>query len=112
MSVTSREIYPEECWRRESRIGKMATIVSQRYIHAMKSSSTSIARATLLIVLSALSFGSISVLTVQITRAGVPLLTAMAWRYGLGAGLLSVIARPRRIGSVPMQRVMQLLIIG
>ena len=47
----------------------------------MKSSGDPIGRATLLIILSALSFGSISVLTVLVTGAGVPLLTAMAWRY-------------------------------
>ena len=78
----------------------------------MESSEASVGRATLLIILSALSFGSISVLTVLVTGAGVPLLTAMAWRYVLGAVLLSVVARPREIGSVPMQRVMQLLVIG
>ena len=78
----------------------------------MESSEASVGRATLLIILSALSFGSISVLTVLVTGAGVPLLTAMAWRYVLGALLLSVIARPRQVRSVPMQRVMQLLVIG
>jgi drug/metabolite transporter (DMT)-like permease len=78
----------------------------------MESSEAPVGRATLLIVLSALSFGSISVLTVLVTGAGVPLLTAMAWRYVLGAVLLSVVARPRQIGFVPTQRVMQLLVIG
>jgi drug/metabolite transporter (DMT)-like permease len=78
----------------------------------MESSETSVGRATLLIILSALSFGSISVLTVLITGAGVPLLTAMAWRYLLGAILLGTIARPRRLRSVPVQRAMQLLLIG
>ncbi len=78
----------------------------------MESSEASIGRATLLIILSALSFGSISVLTVLVTGAGVPLLTAMAWRYVLGAIVLGTIARPRQVRSVPMQRVMQLLVIG
>ena len=78
----------------------------------MESSEASIGRATLLIILSALSFGSISVLTVLVTGAGVPLLTAMAWRYVLGAILLGTIARPRQLRSVPTQRVMQLLVIG
>jgi drug/metabolite transporter (DMT)-like permease len=78
----------------------------------MESSEASIGRATLLIILSALSFGSISVLTVLVTSAGVPLLTAMAWRYVLGAILLGTIARPRQLRSVPTQRVMQLLVIG
>jgi drug/metabolite transporter, DME family len=78
----------------------------------MESSNISVGRATLLIVLSALSFGSISVLTVLVTAAGVPLLTAMAWRYLLGATLLGVVAKPQQIRSVPKQRVIQLLVIG
>jgi drug/metabolite transporter (DMT)-like permease len=78
----------------------------------MESSEASVGRATLLIILSALSFGSISVLTVLVTGAGVPLLTAMAWRYVLGALLVSIIARPRQVRSVPTQRMMQLLVIG
>lgn len=90
----------------------MATIVSQRYIAAMKSSDASIGRATLLIVVSALSFGSISVLTVLITRAGVPLLTAMAWRYVVGAALLFPIIGVKQLGLVPRQRLVQLLLIG
>ena len=90
----------------------MATIVSQRYIAPMESSGTSIGRATLLIVASALSFGSISVLTVLITRAGVPLLTAMAWRYLLGSALLLVIIGVQQLRSVPRRRLVQLLLIG
>jgi drug/metabolite transporter (DMT)-like permease len=78
----------------------------------MESSDASVRRATLLIVLSALSFGSISVLTVLVTAAGVPLLTAMAWRYVLGAAFLSAVARPRQLRAVPKQRVIQLLVIG
>jgi drug/metabolite transporter (DMT)-like permease len=78
----------------------------------MESSDVTIGRATLLIILSALSFGSISVLTVLITAAGVPLLTAMAWRYVLGVALLTVIARPKRLRSIPRYRVIQLLVIG
>ena len=78
----------------------------------MESSDASLRRATLLIVLSALSFGSISVLTVLVTKAGVPLLTAMAWRYVLGVVLLAAVARPRQLRAVPKQRVVQLLVIG
>ena len=97
---------------RENRIGKMATIDGQRYIPAMETSDISISRATLLIVVSAVSFGSISVLTVLVTRAGVPLLTAMAWRYVLGAVLLLVIIGVKKLGSVPRNRLVQLLLIG
>jgi len=72
----------------------------------------SVGRATLLIILSALSFGSISVLTVLVTAAGVPLLTAMAWRYLLGVTLLGAVARPGRIRSIPTLRVVQLVVTG
>jgi drug/metabolite transporter (DMT)-like permease len=78
----------------------------------MESSNASVRRATWLIILSALSFGSISVLTVLVTAAGVPLLTAMVWRYVLGAALLGAVARPRLLRAVPKQRAIQLLVIG
>jgi drug/metabolite transporter (DMT)-like permease len=78
----------------------------------MESSGESVGRATLFIILSAISFGSISVLTVLVTSAGVPLLTAMAWRYLLGAILIGAVAQLGRIRSVPTPRVIQLLTIG
>lgn len=78
----------------------------------MESSNAPVGRATLLIILSALSFGSISVLTVLITGAGVSLLTAMAWRYVLGVALLTAVARPSRLRTIPKRRVVQLLVIG
>lgn len=93
-------------------IGKMATIVSQRYIPAMESSDSSISRATLLIVVSALSFGSISVLTVLVTRGGVPLLTVMAWRYVIGAAILFAIVGVKELRSLPKRRLIQLCLIG
>jgi drug/metabolite transporter (DMT)-like permease len=74
--------------------------------------TTSVGRATLLIVVSALSFGSISVLTLLTTNAGVPLLTAMAWRYVLGAVLLGVAAQAKQIRSFPRKRIIELLLIG
>lgn len=78
----------------------------------MESSDAAIGRATLLIVISAVSFGSISVLTLLTTTAGVPLLTTMAWRYVIAAILLGVIARPVTMRAIPKQRAMQLLLIG
>jgi drug/metabolite transporter, DME family len=78
----------------------------------VNSSDTSISRATLLIVVSALSFGSISVLTMLTTSAGVPLLTVMAWRYVLGAVLLGVAVRARQIATLRKQRIVQLMLIG
>ena len=78
----------------------------------MESSGTSIGRATLLIVVSAFSFGSISVLTVLTTSAGVPLVTAMAWRYALGAVLLGTVIQRRQMRSLPKRRVVQLMLVG
>lgn len=78
----------------------------------MESSDTSVGRATLLIVVSAFSFGSISVLTVLTTNAGVPLITAMAWRYVLGAVLLGVVVQIKRVGAIPRRRIIQLMLIG
>jgi drug/metabolite transporter (DMT)-like permease len=78
----------------------------------MESSDTSVGRATLLIVVSAFSFGSISVLTVLTTNAGVPLITAMAWRYVLGAVLIGAVAQIKRVGAIPRRRIIQLMLIG
>jgi len=78
----------------------------------MNSPGTSIGRATMLIVISALSFGSISVLTVLTTSAGVHLLTVMAWRYVLGAMFLGVVIQWRQIATIRKQRIFQLMLIG
>jgi len=78
----------------------------------MKSRDRSVGKATAQIIASALSFGSISVLTVLTTGAGVPLLTVMAWRYVLGALLLATSARRATIHSVSQRQIAQLLLIG
>lgn len=78
----------------------------------MESSGTSVGRATLLIVVSAISFGSISVLTLLTTGAGVPLLTTMAWRYLLAATLLGLSTRLKSLRSIPRRKIIELLIIG
>jgi drug/metabolite transporter (DMT)-like permease len=78
----------------------------------MESSDVTVGRAVLLIIVSALSFGSISVLTVLTTSAGVPLLTAMAWRYLLGAALLGIITPLKEIRSIRRRRIVQLMLIG
>jgi drug/metabolite transporter (DMT)-like permease len=78
----------------------------------MNSPDTSIGRATMLIVISALSFGSISVLTVLTTGAGVHLLTAMAWRYVLGALFLGVVVQKGQIAVIRKRRILQLMLIG
>src|SRR2546423_15453823 len=78
----------------------------------MESSDASIGRATALIIISAVGFGSISVLTVLTTGAGVPLLTAMAWRYLLGALLLGAAAQSVTSQSVRKRRVVEIILIG
>jgi drug/metabolite transporter (DMT)-like permease len=90
----------------------MAVISRGRYIAAMQSPSKSVGRATLLIALSAVCFGSISVLTVLLTNAGVPLLTAMAWRYVLAACLLAGVVGIGPLRSIPTKRKIQLLLVG
>lgn len=78
----------------------------------MESTDKSIGRAVLLIVISALSFGSISVLTVLITRARVPLVTAMAWRYLLAGVILPVAVRPLLSHATSRRKIAQLMLIG
>jgi drug/metabolite transporter (DMT)-like permease len=68
--------------------------------------------ATLLIALSALGFGSISVLTLLITRAGLPLVTAMSWRYVLATLLLAALARPSQLKSIPPKKIAAMILIG
>jgi drug/metabolite transporter (DMT)-like permease len=90
----------------------MARHVGESYIAAMESSDASVGRASLLIVISAISFGSISVLTLLTTGAGLPLLTVMAWRYVLGGLLLIPAARSLVTRSVSKRQIIQLLLIG
>ncbi len=71
------------------------------------------ARATALIVLSACSFGSLSTLTLFITRAGLPLLPAMLWRYFIAAVVLLVVARRTIFASaISRKRAIRLMLIG
>jgi drug/metabolite transporter (DMT)-like permease len=90
----------------------MATFGGQRYIPAMPSRAPSTARATLFIVVSALSFGSISVLTVLVTAAGVSLLTAMTWRYLLAGIALFGIVGVSHLRALPKQRLCLIVVIG
>lgn len=90
----------------------MASPISRRYIGHVKTSSATVGRATLLIVLSAVGFGSISVLTLLITRAGLPLVTAMAWRYVLASVLLGILANLSQLKSIPRFKTVRLVLIG
>jgi drug/metabolite transporter (DMT)-like permease len=71
-----------------------------------------VAKATLLIVLSACTFGSLSTLTVIITRAGMPLLPAMFWRYLLAASVLLLFLRGRVVRDVRRKDALRLMIVG
>jgi drug/metabolite transporter (DMT)-like permease len=97
---------------RTRRMKKMATFRGQRYIPAMQFRGSSIARATLLIVVSAVSFGSISVLTVLIMRAGVPLLTAMTWRYVLAGFVLLGVGGVDEFRSLSKRRLYLIFLVG
>lgn len=78
----------------------------------MEATDKSVGRAVLLIVISALSFGSISVLTVLVTREHVPLITAMAWRYFLAGVILGLLVRPFRYRLITGRQIVQLMLIG
>ena len=90
----------------------MAAPNLRRYIALVKTSQATIGMATLLIVLSALGFGSISVLTLLITRSGLPLVTAMAWRYVLAALLLVAIVKPSQLKSIAPKKIVAMVLIG
>ena len=90
----------------------MAAHSSRRYIALVKISPASVGRATFLIILSALGFGSISVLTLLITRAGLPLVTAMAWRYVLASLLLGFLANLSQLRIIPRFKIVRLVLIG
>lgn len=63
-------------------------------------------------MLSALGFGSISVLTLLITRSGLPLVAAMAWRYLLASMLLGLLANVRQLREIPSSKIVPLVLIG
>jgi drug/metabolite transporter (DMT)-like permease len=90
----------------------MAAQFRESYIRSMGAIDKAVGRAILLIVISALSFGSISVLTVLITGEHVPLLTAMAWRYFVAGIILGVAIRPFRLTLITRRQIAQLMLIG
>ena len=90
----------------------MALKFSESYIRSMESTRKAISGALLLIVISALCFGSISTLTVLITRERVPLLSAMAWRYFIAAVMLGLVIGAGRARSISRRKMIQLMLIG
>ena len=66
-----------------------------------------------MIVLSSCCFGALSTLTLFATRAGLPLLPAMVWRYFVAAAALILLARTPIIRSgVTRAQAMRLMIVG
>ena len=70
------------------------------------------ARATLLVILAACCFGSVTIFTVIATRAGASLASVLVWRYFLGAALLVLAAGGIRRAVVPSDRALRLLLIA
>lgn len=72
-----------------------------------------VSRGALLIVISSCGFGSLSILTTLVTRAGTPLILAMFWRYLMGAILLIALMRGvEQVRGVALSRALKLLLIG
>lgn len=71
-----------------------------------------VAKATGLIVLSACGFGSLSTLTVLITRAGLPLLPAMFWRYLIAGLFLIAFVRGGLGKGVDKRAALRLMLVG
>lgn len=73
---------------------------------------TTPARATLLVLLAACCFGSVSILTVLGRAEGATLLGILFWRYLLGsAGLLAVSGGPARV-RLPRERLVPIIVLG
>ena len=73
---------------------------------------TGIARATLYILLSSVSFGAISVLTLLTTKAGVTLIDAMAWRYLLAIIVVAVFGSLREMRNTKLSSIWKLVVLG
>lgn len=69
-------------------------------------------RATGLVLLAACAFGSLATAVTLADRAGVALLTLMAWRYALAAPLLVVAAGGPRALRIPRRDALALLLLG
>lgn len=61
-------------------------------------------RATLLLIVSACCFGSVTTLTVLTNRTGLPFITAMSWRYVLGGFILFLLMKSTSSIDVTWQK--------
>jgi drug/metabolite transporter (DMT)-like permease len=71
-----------------------------------------VVEATGLIILSSCAFGSLSTLTVLITRSGLPLIPAMFWRYLLAAGILLAFTRAQPRLIIARKSALRLMLVG
>lgn len=71
-----------------------------------------VARATFYILLSSVSFGAISVLTLLTSKAGVTLIDAMAWRYLLAIIVVAVFGSLREIRAASASSILKLVVLG
>lgn len=78
----------------------------------MRSDREAVLEATGLIILSSSAFGSLSTLTVLITRSGLPLLPAMLWRYLIAAGILFAVLLQQRQLIIARKDALRLMLTG
>lgn len=71
-----------------------------------------VSQATLLIIVSSCSFGSLSTATLLLGRQGMPLLPAMLWRYLIASITLFILARMWLNRSATRRQALRLMIIG
>lgn len=82
------------------------------YIPSVTSSRKSTVWATLMVVTSAFSFGSLSTLTVIVTRDGMSLVNAMFWRYILAILILSALLHDTARLRIGRSSTLRLVLIG
>jgi len=70
-----------------------------------------IVRATVLLIVSSVCFGSLSTFTTLAKRAGLSLLTAMTWRYMIAVIVLAIIGA-KSIRSIRASQAARLILIG
>ena len=78
----------------------------------MTTSDRSVAKATLLVIVSACCFGSLTTIVLLTSRAGLPLAAAMFWRYLLGALTLFVLMKLAPPAQITRRQALRLVLIG
>lgn len=78
----------------------------------MRTDRQGVIEATGFIILSSCAFGSLSTLTVLTTRSGLPLLSAMLWRYLIAATILLIALRKRRRVIIARKDALRLMLTG